>query len=152
ADFYEPGLYNHILSTQHPEHRGLGYFTPAPPRHYRVYSQPTQRVGCSVGSGLENHAPHGAHAGPHAGETLSVNLYMPAHVHGRERGVRLEQRTRFPDEPRTRLELALDAPRAFTVRLRHPAWLEGPLQVRINGRPRPLSSAPGQWADIARTW
>jgi DUF1680 family protein len=152
ADFYERVLYNHILSTQHPGHGGLVYFTPVRPRHYRVYSQPTQCFWCCVGSGLENHARHGAFACSHDGETLSVNLYMPAHVHWRERGVRLEQRTRFPDEPRTRLELALDAPRAFTLRLRHPAWLEGPLQVRINGRPRPLSSAPGQWADIARTW
>src|SRR5690606_21974909 len=32
ADFYERTLYNHILSTQHPEHGGLVYFTPLRPR------------------------------------------------------------------------------------------------------------------------
>ena len=29
ADFYERAMYNHILSTQHPEHGGYVYFTPA---------------------------------------------------------------------------------------------------------------------------
>src|SRR5690606_30945564 len=38
ADYYERALYNHILSTQHPETGGLVYFTPMRPGHYRVYS------------------------------------------------------------------------------------------------------------------
>ena len=36
ADYYERALFNHILSTQHPEHGGFVYFTPARPQHYRV--------------------------------------------------------------------------------------------------------------------
>jgi len=40
CDYYERTLYNHILSTQHPVHGGYVYFTPARPRHYRVYSSP----------------------------------------------------------------------------------------------------------------
>ena len=37
ADFYELAMFNHILSTQHPEHGGYVYFTSARPRHYRNY-------------------------------------------------------------------------------------------------------------------
>ncbi len=55
VDYYERALFNHILSTQHPEHGGFVYFTPIRPRHYRVYSQPSQTFWCCVGSGLENH-------------------------------------------------------------------------------------------------
>ena len=40
ADYYELATFNHILSTQHPEHGGYVYFTPARPRHYRNYSAP----------------------------------------------------------------------------------------------------------------
>jgi DUF1680 family protein len=40
TDFYERALFNHILSTQHPGNGGYVYFTPARPRHYRVYSAP----------------------------------------------------------------------------------------------------------------
>jgi uncharacterized protein len=32
ADYYERTMYNHILSTQHPEHGGYVYFTPARPK------------------------------------------------------------------------------------------------------------------------
>ena len=59
VDYYERALFNHILSTQHPEHGGFVYFTPIRPRHYRVYSQPSQTFWCCVGSGLENHTKYG---------------------------------------------------------------------------------------------
>ena len=45
ADFYERAMYNHILSTQHPEHGGYVYFTPACPSHYRVYSAREKQCG-----------------------------------------------------------------------------------------------------------
>ena len=51
---YERALYNHILSTQHPETGGLVYFTQMRPGHYRVYSQPHTSMWCCVGSGIEN--------------------------------------------------------------------------------------------------
>ena len=58
-DYYERALYNHILSSQHPEQGGFVYFTPMRPRHYRVYSQPQEGFWCCVGSGLENHGKYG---------------------------------------------------------------------------------------------
>ncbi|MEQ9305963.1 MAG: glycoside hydrolase family 127 protein, partial [Marinoscillum sp.] len=57
-DFYERAQLNHILSSQHPD-GGFVYFTPARPRHYRVYSLPDQGMWCCVGSGLENHTKYG---------------------------------------------------------------------------------------------
>jgi DUF1680 family protein len=58
-EFYERALYNHILSSQHPETGGLVYFTQMRPGHYRVYSQPHTSFWCCVGSGIENHAKYG---------------------------------------------------------------------------------------------
>ncbi len=49
ADYYERTMYNHILSTQHPDHGGYVYFTPARPRHYRVYSAPNEGMWCLRG-------------------------------------------------------------------------------------------------------
>ncbi|RVU28238.1 glycosyl hydrolase, partial [Neptunomonas marina] len=57
-DYYERTLYNHILSSQHPD-GGFVYFTPVRPRHYRVYSQPQMGMWCCVGTGLENHGKYG---------------------------------------------------------------------------------------------
>ena len=45
-DYYERALYNHILSSQHPETGGLVYFTQMRPGHYRVYSQPHTSMWC----------------------------------------------------------------------------------------------------------
>ena len=58
ADFYERAVFNHILSTEHPVHGGFVYFTPIRPRHYRVYSQPSQCFWCCVGTGMENHGKY----------------------------------------------------------------------------------------------
>ena len=59
ADYYELATFNHILSTQHPEHGGYVYFTPARPRHYRNYSAPNEAMWCCVGTGMENHGKYG---------------------------------------------------------------------------------------------
>lgn len=152
ADFYERALFNHILSTQHPEHGGLVYFTPIRPRHYRVYSQPTECFWCCVGTGMENHGRHGAFAYTHDQATLRVNLYMDSQLHWRARGVVLEQRTRFPEVASSAMQVSLEAPQVFALELRHPHWLEEPLQVRVNGRRWPVQSTPSSYARIQRQW
>lgn len=151
-EFHERVLFNHILSSQHPEHGGLVYFTPIRPRHYRVYSQPEQCFWCCVGTGLESHGRHGAFAYAHGGDALAVNLYIASSLHWRERGLVLRQDTAFPEEPRTRLRLQLERPQALTLQLRHPGWLQGPLVATVNGERWPLASSPGSLASIARTW
>jgi DUF1680 family protein len=152
ADFYERVLFNHILSTQHPGHGGLVYFTPIRPRHYRVYSQPQQCFWCCVGTGMENHGRHGAFAYTHDASTLRVNLYMDSRLHWRERDVVVHQHTRFPEVASSQIRLALAAPQVLALELRHPYWLQGPLQVRLNGKPLPLESSPSTYARIQRQW
>ena len=70
ADFYERTLFNHILSSQHPEHGGYVYFTSARPRHYRVYSTPNEGMWCCVGSGMENHGKYGQFIYTHSKDSL----------------------------------------------------------------------------------
>ncbi|HEU0306819.1 MAG TPA: beta-L-arabinofuranosidase domain-containing protein, partial [Lysobacter sp.] len=152
ADFYERALFNHILSSQHPQHGGLVYFTPIRPRHYRVYSQPQECFWCCVGTGIENHGRHGSFAYAHDAHSLTVNLYMASQVQWRERGLVLRQDTRFPDEESSRLSLQLRKPQRFRLRLRHPHWLQGPFDVRVNGKPWPLQSTPSTYASIEREW
>lgn len=152
ADFYERVLFNHILSTQHPQHGGLVYFTPVRPRHYRVYSQPQECFWCCVGTGLENHGRHGAFVYTHDEATLRVNLYLDSQLQWRQRGVVLRQRTRFPEVASSAMQLSLEAPQVFALELRHPHWLEGPLLVRVNGRRWPVGSTPSSYARIEREW
>ena len=153
ADYYERSLFNHILSTQHPEHGGYVYFTPIRPRHYRVYSQPSQCFWCCVGTGMENHGKHGRFVYAHRDDELFVNLFVASVLTWQDHGVTLRQDTAFPDEPRTRLTLSLAAPRRFTLQVRHPGWVtQDAFRVRINGSPWPATSTPSSYVAIARDW
>jgi DUF1680 family protein len=151
ADFYERALFNHILSSQHPEHGGFVYFTPIRPRHYRVYSQPQECFWCCVGTGMENHGKYGAFIYARATDTLFVNLFIASELDWRERGVRVRQETEFPDEPRTRLTISTRKPQRFTLKIRHPAWCERPA-VSVNGTPDPFPSSRSSYVEITREW
>jgi hypothetical protein len=153
ADFYERALFNHILSTQHPDHGGFVYFTPIRPRHYRVYSQPSHCFWCCVGSGMESHGKHGQFIYAQGGGDLFVNLFIASTLDWPQRTVKVRQETAFPDAPRTRLVFALDRPQRFTVQVRHPTWVaEGALAIRINGRRWPARSKSSSYAALTRVW
>lgn len=152
ADYYERALFNHILSTQHPVHGGYVYFTPIRPRHYRVYSQPSQCFWCCVGTGIENHGRHGQFVYARSADTLYVNLFVASEVTWPERGLRLRQETAFPDQGLTSLALRLDAPRTFRLRLRRPGWAGDGFRVRVNGAPVTDVPPPSSYVAIAREW
>lgn len=153
ADFYERALYNHILSTQHPEHGGYVYFTPARPEHYRVYSAPNQAMWCCVGTGMENHGKYGEFIYTHQGDTLSLNLYIASKLNWKEKGVTITQETQFPDEERTRLTINTSSPTAFKLMIRHPFWIAAnTLKVILNNEMLSIPSQPSSYAVINRTW
>ncbi|MFN3788749.1 beta-L-arabinofuranosidase domain-containing protein [Massilia sp.] len=150
GDYYERALYNHILSSQRPG-GGFVYFTPMRPNHYRVYSQVDKGMWCCVGSGIESHAKYGEFIYAHGGDALFVNLFIPSTLHWREKGVRITQSTRFPDEGSTRL--TVDEPGSFTMKIRYPGWVaSGKLAVKVNGRAVKFDAAPGGYVSIARAW
>ena len=153
ADFYERAVFNHILSTEHPVHGGFVYFTPIRPRHYRVYSQPSQCFWCCVGTGMENHGKYGQFIYAHSGDELFVNLFIASALHWPERALELSQETSFPDEARTRLVLSLQRQARFTLRVRHPSWVAaGAFRIRVNGEPWPDNSTPSSYAAVTREW
>lgn len=150
-DYYERALYNHILSSQHPEHGGLVYFTSMRPGHYRVYSQPDLAMWCCVGSGIENHAKYGEMIYARRGRDLFVNLFIPSTLDWAERGVRLRQETRFPDEETT--TFTIEAPGDVALNLRRPAWVrDGEMRVSVNGRPLAVDAGTGEYVRIDRPW
>lgn len=153
VDFYERALYNHILSTQNPEHGGYVYFTPARPNHYRVYSAPNQAMWCCVGSGMENHGKYGQMIYTHNGnDSLFVNLFIPSVLNWKDKGTIIKQETNFPYEQSTRLTIT-QAGSNFKLLIRHPAWVKsGEFRVTINGEAYQQSSQPRSYLCINRTW
>ena len=153
ADFYERALYNHILSTQHPDHGGYVYFTPARPRHYRVYSAPNQAMWCCVGTGMENHGKYGEFIYTHAHDSLFVNLFIASELNWKAKGVRMKQETLFPEEERTKLTISVDAPTQFKLMIRHPFWVPaGKLKVLVGADTLNIQSQPSTYVTVDRTW
>lgn len=152
ADFYERALYNHILSTQHPEHGGYVYFTSARPGHYRVYSQPNSAMWCCVGTGMENHGKYGQFIYTRQGsDSLRVNLFIPSRLNWKEKGVTLTQENDFPDEEGSRLSISTDAPRQFTLCVRKPGWTDG-MKVKVNGQQLKIAPDASGYYALDRTW
>jgi DUF1680 family protein len=150
GDYYERALYNHVLASQRPG-GGFAYFTPMRPNHYRVYSQVDQGMWCCVGSGIESHAKHGEFIYAHEGDALFVNLFIASTLDWRERGVKLTQSTRFPDQSTTRLTVDGDA--AFTMNLRYPGWVKpGAMTIKVNGKPVVFTRTKGGYASFKRHW
>ena len=152
ADFYERALYNHILSTQHPEHGGYVYFTPARPAHYRVYSTPNEAMWCCVGTGMENHGKYGEFVYSHFGDALYVNLFMATQLDWKEKGVTLTQETSFPDAESSRLTIRTKKRSAkLTLMVRHPAWCKE-MKAVCDGKDYAEGSQPGSYIRIERKW
>jgi DUF1680 family protein len=152
ADYYELATFNHILSTQHPEHGGYVYFTPARPRHYRNYSAPNEAMWCCVGTGMENHGKYGQFIYTHKGNALFVNLFVSSELNWREKGVTLRQETGFPYGETSRITIA-GGKGTFPVLVRYPGWVKpGEFSVKVNGKPVEIITGPGSYVTIDRKW
>jgi len=160
ADYFELATFNHILSSQHPEHGGYVYFTSARPRHYRNYSAPNEAMWCCVGTGMENHGKYGQFIYTHVGKALYVNLFVSSELNWREKGIRLRQETGFPYSETSRITIT-EAPslkgraggEAFPLLMRYPGWVKpGELKVTVNGKAVDLISGPASYVTIDRSW
>jgi len=152
ADFYERTLYNHILSTQHPEHGGYVYFTPARPRHYRVYSSPNEGMWCCVGSGMENHSKYSQFVYTHTDDSLYVNLFVASELNWKEKKVKIRQQTIFPYEEETKVMITEGGSR-FTLMIRYPAWVSnGEFKITLNGNPVASTGSAQSYIAIERYW
>jgi DUF1680 family protein len=150
ADYFERAMFNHILSTQHPTHGGYVYFTPARPRHYRVYSAPNQAMWCCVGTGMENHMKYGEFIYTHKNDSLYVNLFVASQLNWTAKGVSLKQETTFPNEEQTKITIT-SATNSFKLFIRHPSWVPaGKLKIAVGTDTLTLNSQPSTYVQVDR--
>ncbi|MEE3445206.1 MAG: beta-L-arabinofuranosidase domain-containing protein [Prevotella sp.] len=152
ADYYELATFNHILSSQHPEHGGYVYFTPARPRHYRNYSAPNEAMWCCVGTGMENHGKYGQFVYTHVGDALYVNLFVSSELNWKEKGISLRQETSFPYAETSRITMTQGKGK-FPLLVRYPGWVKpGQFEVKVNGQKVDIISGPSSYVTIDRQW
>ncbi|WP_111978697.1 beta-L-arabinofuranosidase domain-containing protein [Algibacillus agarilyticus] len=151
-DYYERATYNHILSSQHPKHGGLVYFTSMRPGHYRKYSAVDKAMWCCVGSGIENHSKYGELIyNTDAQKGIYVNMFVASEIKLPALGVHLKQHTLFPDQARSKLVIKGQA--QFKLHIRKPSWLAGnKMNIRLNGNPVTFSITDNHYLALNRHW
>ncbi len=151
-DYYERTMYNHILSSQHPN-GGFVYFTSMRPQHYRVYSTVDKGMWCCVGTGLENHAKYGELIYAHKSNDIYVNLYLPSVLSWKEKGLTLTQNTEIPYKETSKLTLQLSKPGSFSINFRKPAWLkDNTFTIAINGKQQQVTTTANGYVSLKRLW
>lgn len=151
ADFYERALFNHILSTIHPKHGGYVYFTPARPRHYRVYSKVNAAMWCCVGSGMENPAKYSQFIYTKDADNLYVNLFSASLLNWKDKKVTIKQETAFPKGESAKFTITGSG--SFDMKIRHPYWVkEDAFKVIVNGDTVVKKSDPSSYVSAGKSW
>jgi DUF1680 family protein len=152
VDYYERGLYNHILASQDPNTGMMCYFVPLREGDFKRYSNPFNNFTCCHGTGMENHAKYGDSIYFHDDKSLFVNLFIPSELSWKAKGLKVRQETKFPAEDTTTLTLSCGKPVKLAVKVRCPGWIAGPMQVKINGEAAKVKAKPGSYAVLNRKW
>jgi uncharacterized protein len=151
-DYYERGLYNHILASQNDQsdHGFTTYFVPIKPGGKKHYSNDYRSFTCCHGTGLENHTKYGESIYFHNYNTLWVNLFMASELDWKEKNIKIRQETRFPEEQGTTVHINGNG--NFTLKIRRPFWANDGFAVKINDTEQSLTSEPGSFVKINRDW
>jgi DUF1680 family protein len=153
-DYYEKGLYNHILASQNHEDGMMCYFVPLRMGTRKEYSDPFNTFTCCVGSGMENHVKYGESIYYRGKDgSLYVNLFISSRLNWKEKQVTVLQETKLPVDDKVVLTIGTAKPTVFPLRIRKPSWAFGGVEVRINGRlQKDVPVGKDGYLVISRTW
>ncbi len=151
-DFYERGLFNHILASQDPATGMMCYYVPLKPGAFKTYSTPDASFWCCVGTGMENHGKYGDTIYFHDAGSLYVNLFIASELTWKDKGLVVRQETRFPESDSTRLTFTSPSPVHLAVKVRYPSWAQAGMTLSVNGRIVPVAGAPGSYVTVEREW
>lgn len=152
ADYYERALWNGILGSQHPRDGEKLYYVNLASGLWKLFGTPGHDYWCCTGTMSEAFSKLGDSIYYHDDAGLYVNLFIASELDWRERGVRLVQETRFPEEEGTTLVVRTAKPARFAIRVRVPSWATRGGGVKLNGRALDGFAAPGGYYVLERTW
>jgi DUF1680 family protein len=151
-DYYERSMLNHRLGTILPDKGYTQYYLSLYPGAWKTFNSEDKSFWCCTGSGVEEYSKLNDSIYWRDAAGLYVNLFIPSELDWKEKGFKLRQETKFPEEQRTTLTVTAARPGEMAMRLRVPAWLQSAPRVKVNGRVLDASAAPGSYLTISRTW
>jgi uncharacterized protein len=151
-DYYERTLLNHRLGAIHPETGATIYYLSLTPGAWKTFNTEYDSFWCCTGTGVEEFSKLNDSIYFHAGDGLYVNLFIPSELDWTEKGVKIRQETRFPDEQNTTIVVNARSPLRLAMHLRVPQWLTSGGSVKVNGKAIEAFPSPGSYLTISRVW
>jgi hypothetical protein len=152
GDYYERALFNSILGTQESAQGRLMYYIPLATGFQKSVLSHSNHFYCCNGTGIESFGKFGDSIYFHDDQGIYVNLFISSTVSWPEKGLRLEQVTRFPEEAGAKLTIHLDQPVKFPIHIRVPYWANQGVHVRINGKDHLAQAVPTSYLTLNRRW
>ena len=150
-DYFERTLLNERIGTIRPKTGYTQYYLSLTPGAWKTFNSEDRSFWCCTGTGVEEYSKLNDSIYWHDDKGVYVNLFIPSELHWAEKGFRLRQENRFPEQAGTSLVVNVDKPAQLAMRLRIPAWADG-ASVKINGKALEASAEPGSYLTISRTW
>jgi hypothetical protein len=151
ADFYERALFNHILSSQNPETGNVTYNLSIEMGGFKAFQDPYDFT-CCIGTGMENHSKYGKNIYYHNDNELFVFQYIASELNWKDKGIKLIQKTSYPEEHSSAFEFRCEKPVRFALQIRYPAWAQDGIEIKVNGHTKKVKEQPGCFVAINRTW
>jgi DUF1680 family protein len=152
-DYYERGLYNHILASVAENSPANTYHVPLNPGAMKQFGNADMSgFTCCNGTAIESSTKlqNSIYFKSKDNKELYVNLYIPSALDWTERKVKVVQDTDFPKEDHTRL--TIQGSGKFDLNVRVPGWATKGFFVSINGVAQNLTATAGTYFKITRSW
>jgi len=151
-DYFERTLLNERIGTIRLDKGYTQYYSSLTPGAWKTFNSEDQAFWCCTGTGVEEYGKLNDSIYWHDDRGLFVNLYIPSDLDWREKGLKLRQETKFPDDHTTSVTVvAADKPVQTAIRLRIPSWTSA-ARVSLNGRALEATAEPGSYLTLDRTW
>lgn len=152
-DYYERGLYNHILASVAEDTPANTYHVPLRPGSVKQFGNPNMTgFTCCNGTALESSTKlqNSIYFRSSDNKALYVNLYVPSTLKWTEKNITVTQTTAYPNEDHT--SLVINGKGRFDLNVRVPHWATKGFFVKINGKDYKAEALPGSYLTINRKW
>lgn len=151
-DYYERLMLNHRLGTILPDKGYTQYYLSLTPGTWKTFNNEDHDFWCCTGTGVEEYSKLADSIYWHDAHGVYVNQFIPSELTWAEKGLKLRQETKYPEQQSTTLTFTAEKPVSMPVRLRIPGWLDEAPTIKLNGRILEASANPGSYLTITRTW
>jgi hypothetical protein len=150
-DYYERLLMNVRYGTQ--DRNGmLMYYVPLQPGMYKTFGTPFDAFWCCTGTGSEEYSKLTDSIYFHDDSSVYINLFIPSTLNWKERGLKLRQTTKFPEDERITFTVDAAPSNNVALKIRVPYWATKGVTVSVNGDQQDVTATPSTYLALDRSW